>query len=105
VQLDRTTTPQKSLLAEPQPFGILPTWWFWNDRETWRRVGWGFAILIPLITVVAMMFAPSVLAAVVVSSLISVLTLGALEKYVRHHAAKRQLRSAANGGDASHSAR
>jgi hypothetical protein len=37
---------ERYLLDHPQRLGILPTWWFWNDRKNWRLVRWPFAIAV-----------------------------------------------------------
>jgi len=81
---------ERYLLDHPQRFGILPTWWFWNDRKNWRHVRWPFAI-----AVAALVFALAVLSlspALEIVVLISAyfLALGSVEKYIRHQALKRR---------------
>jgi|SRR5690606_10147241 len=88
-KLDRAAE-QRHLLDRPQPLGFLPTWWFWNNRENWRLVGWMFAIL-AVATLVALEFVPlpSLAKAAIAGSTI-ILANGLLEKYVRHQAMKRR---------------
>lgn len=80
----------RHLLEQPQPLGILPTWWFWNNRENWRLVRWPFAILVfALLTILAVLSLPL---AVELAALVGVfcLSLGGLEKYVRLRALERR---------------
>lgn len=50
--------PRASLIGRPQRLGILPTWWFWNDRRRQR-------LLLPLILVTALPLGPLVVVAAI----------------------------------------
>jgi hypothetical protein len=81
---------ERYLLDRPQRLGILPTWWFWNDRKNWRLVRWPFAI-----AVAALVFTLGVLSLPLPLELgillgTYVLALGSVEKYVRRQAMKRR---------------
>jgi hypothetical protein len=81
---------QRHLLDHPQPLGILPTLWFWNDRANWRRVSWAFGTLGFIITIAVFFSHLHPLIAGLVAGLTMALAIGLLEKYVRHQAVKRR---------------
>lgn len=80
----------RHLLDRPQRLGVLPTWWFWNDRENWRKVGWAFAILAAAMNIVLMVIDPPLLIGLAIISVVMVLAIGVLEKYVRRQALRRR---------------
>lgn len=88
------------MLDRPQRLGILPTWWFWSDRENWRLVRWPFAIAVAalVLALAALSLAPALEFVVLVSAY--VLALGSVEKYIRHQAMKRRALAAAEVPDA-----
>ncbi|MFO7563052.1 MAG: hypothetical protein R6X02_10455 [Enhygromyxa sp.] len=87
--------PSKSLVDHPQRLGILPTWWFWNDRENWRHVRWFFAGLVVLMSVVLVFVQLHPLVAGTIAGLSMLLALGTLEKYVRRQVLERRQLAAA----------
>ena len=83
------------MLDHPQRLGILPTWWFWNDRENWRHVGWAFGALVVVMSIVLAFVQLRPLVAGLIAGLTILLAQGLLEKYVRGQMMKRrQLASA-----------
>jgi hypothetical protein len=86
---------ERSLLDRPQRLGILPTWWFWNDRENWRHVGWAFGALVVVMSIVLLFVELSPLVAGLIAGSTILLAQGLLEKYVRRQViARRRLASA-----------
>ena len=81
---------RRHLLARRQRFGILPTWWFWNDRKNWRLVGWGFGVLAVITHWVLSLFNLRPIVGGAIAMGVMVLAIGALEKYVRHEAHRRR---------------
>lgn len=76
----------KPLNTVPQRLGILPSFWFWNQKEHWRLVRWPFAGLAALLVlIVSLTHVPAVVAGVV-ASVSMTLALGLLERYVRARA-------------------
>lgn len=51
MQRDHNLPVRRSLLSQPQRLGVLPTYWFWNDRERQRLVR-------PIIALVALPVTP-----------------------------------------------
>jgi hypothetical protein len=95
---------KRYLLEKPQRFGIVPTLWFWNDKETLRLVRWPVAMW--LFVLIVVMSALPLHPAVMIPTFMVVyfLGLGSLEKYVRHQALKRRAlaeSAAADVGDPS----
>jgi hypothetical protein len=80
----------RSLLDHPQPLGILPTRWFWNDRKNWRLVSWAFGILVFVTLVILDVLGLHWLANVAIIVTVLFLAQGLLEKYIRHQALKRR---------------
>jgi hypothetical protein len=80
----------RSLLDRPQRLGVMPTWWFWRDRENWRYIRWPFTIfVVALVMGLALVGLP--LKAVLPLYLAAYfLALGSVEKYIRHQALKRR---------------
>lgn len=86
--------PVRHLTDRPQRLGILPTWWFWRDRENWRLIARPFTIFVISLAIIlgsselpTMVWMPIYVAAYFVA-------LGSVEKYVRVQASKRRLESA-----------
>jgi hypothetical protein len=91
---------ERRLLDHPQPLGILPTWWFWNDRKNWRLVGWGFGLLAAIVVLVLPIFHLHPLVGGAIAAAVVVLANGLLEKYIRRQALKRRaLADAALAGE------
>lgn len=83
--LQRVAKP-KYLVDRPQRLGMMPTWWFWNDRDNWRLVRAPFAMLAAVAVVaVNLLDLPIALAAIVASAAIF-LAMGVLERFVRRKA-------------------
>ena len=81
---------ERHLLDRPQRLGVLPTWWFWNDRRNWRKVGWAFAILAAATNIILLVVQPPLLHGLAIVTGVMILAIGLLEKYVRHQALKRR---------------
>jgi hypothetical protein len=90
--LDHLDAPdnRRCLLDKPQPLGILPTRWFWADRENRRLAAWlfGALVFVMLLILNALGLHPLVDAAVIAAVLL--IARGSLEKYVRHKALQRR---------------
>lgn len=90
--MDTATEEQaeRSLMANPQPLGLLPTRWFWQDRRN-RRIVAAMSAAISFITIVigGLIGAHPL---VVGASLLLTLPLaeGLLERYVRRQVMKRR---------------
>lgn len=93
LQLAKTETrevPARYLLDRPQRLGIIPTWWFWQDKANWRiaRVP---VLLIMEAAVLAVLLAGLSLPYYVLAlipTLVLMLTLGLLERYIRRRTTK-----------------
>lgn len=96
---DEREAPERHLLDRPQPLGILPTWWFWNQRENWRLVGWGFGLFAAVITITIPLLNLHPLMAGLVAAGALMMAIGLLEKYVRHQAERRRALAAAEAGE------
>jgi hypothetical protein len=83
-------TRERHLLERPQLLGILPTWWFWNDRENWRLVRWPFAVFVFISALVLTAIALPLVAEIAIFVSVFCLGLGSLEKHVRRQALKRR---------------
>jgi hypothetical protein len=84
-------------MANPQPLGLLPTRWFWQDRRNRRIVAWMFAAISFITVVIGDLIGAHPM--LVGASLLLTLPLaeGLLERYVRHQVMKRRaLAEAAN---------
>ena len=97
--------PVRHLTDRPQRLGILPTWWYWRDRENWRSIAWPFTTFVIALAIVlgyselpTMVWMPIYVAAYFVA-------LGSVEKYVRVQASKRRLELAQLGHETSEDAR
>jgi hypothetical protein len=95
-ELSRTDgdTAQRWLADRPQRLGILPTWWFWNDRRNWRLIMW---LVIPTMLVVAAtvdLLGVGTLALALTPALVVTVSLGLIERTIR-----RRLVSLPSGRD------
>lgn len=86
MQRDHNLPARRSLLSQPQPLGILPTYWFWNDRERQRLVR-------PIIALVALPVTPLLFLLVVKLQLpIWLLLAGAVYPYLVTGLVERHIR-------------
>jgi hypothetical protein len=82
-------TQKNYLLDQPQRFGLLPTWWFWNRKDHWALVRGGFALLAGATVFVVSLLDLTPLAAGLVAALTITLALGLLERGIRLRVRKR----------------
>jgi hypothetical protein len=80
------------LLGRPQRLGLMPTWWFWNDKENWRFVRGPFMFLLIASTVALMMLQPALplWAIAAIPGVVFTITLGLFERYIRRRALDRR---------------
>ncbi|MFO7563053.1 MAG: hypothetical protein R6X02_10460 [Enhygromyxa sp.] len=92
---------ERYLLERPQPLGILPTRWFWNERENWREVGWMFGLLAMGTVMLLSFISLPPLASVLLAPSVIILANGLLERYIRRKALERReaLPKALRGAD------
>jgi hypothetical protein len=82
-----------ALLDLPQPLGFLPTRHFWRSVENRRLIGPAFGVVVATVMlIVNLVFDLALWVSLVVTSVIMLMTLGLLERYIRY-AAKRRFRS------------
>ncbi len=81
-----------ALLDRPQPMGVLPSWWFWNDPKNWALIKVPFTVYVVVVMVVVDVIDLPLSTALVVYIAAYWLALGLIERYVRW-AAKRRFRS------------
>jgi hypothetical protein len=84
------TKHERYLLERPQPLGILPTRWFWNDRENWRQVRWMFGLLAMGTVMLLSVTSLPLLASVLIAPSVIILANGLLERYIRRKALERR---------------
>jgi hypothetical protein len=71
------------LADRPQPLGLLPTWWFWNERRNWRLI---MGLVIPtmlVVTAIVDLLGAGTLALALTPALVVTGMLGLIERYVR----------------------
>lgn len=92
---DRSLAVRTSLTSRPQRLGVLPTYWFWNDREHQKLV-------LPLIALVAVPVTPllfllvatlqlPVWALLAAAAVYPYLVMGLVERHVRRRLRRGQL--------------
>lgn len=79
------------MIEHPQPLGVLPTWWFWTDRQSLRLLGPGFGVIAVLTIVALGLLSLHSLVGGVVAAAGVVLVSGLLEKRGREQAIERSL--------------
>lgn len=77
------------LLDRPQPLAILPSWWFWNERDNWALIKVPFIGLASITLAVVILLDLPLWAAFVVSDVVLWLGLGLFERYIRRSARRR----------------
>lgn len=91
---DQNLPARRALLDRPQRLGVLPTYWFWNDKERQRLV-------VPLVALVALPVSPllffltvklelSILFLLVGSSLYPYWVMGLVERHIRKELRRRR---------------
>jgi hypothetical protein len=85
-RIEESMTESKTLVAEPQLLGIIPTWWFWSDQANWWLVRGPAAILVGVVAFVAAVSGLPPLLAGIVAVVTFVTAIGLLERYIRRHA-------------------
>ena len=82
----------RSLLDRPQSCGFLPTWWFWNNWEAQRLLLPFVLFAVPVsltINLLQVYLGLGAWVSIVAGLLISILTMGFVERYVRAQARMR----------------
>jgi hypothetical protein len=86
----RSPSATRALLDTKQRLGILPTWWFWNDRSNYRPAA-GFTVTaFTIVYSVVVIVEPGPLISGILCALAPYLTLGGLERIVRRRALARR---------------
>lgn len=79
----RGGTPTRWLADRPQRLGILPTWWFWNERRNWRLI---MGLVIPTmltVTAVVDLLGGGLLGLALTPALVVTAMLGLVERHIR----------------------
>ena len=84
--------PERYLLDRPQRFGILPTWWFWQDKANWRIARVPVLLIMEAAVLAVLLLGLSLpyYAIALVPTFALIFTLGLLERYIRRRATKRR---------------
>jgi hypothetical protein len=80
--LSRELERRPSLLARPQPWGVLPTLWFWQEPANWRPVRVPAGLLLIAATVALMLNGAPVWLVLLGSALTMVIGLGLFERFI-----------------------
>jgi hypothetical protein len=78
------------LLDRPQRLGVLPTWWFWRDRENARLVRWPVWVAIAAAFALALTFDLGWIWAGLLPVFTITITLGLIERHIRRRAVQRR---------------
>jgi hypothetical protein len=79
-----------SLLARPQRWGVLPTWWFWQEPENARLIAVPGALLLIAATLGLILTGAPVWLVLLGSAMPYLLGLGLFERFIRRSARRRR---------------